>query len=730
MKLGAGLRNLAIMAAAAVLGRAVWFSNMSPHGVATFAASWEAWPSERLTVFLGVLIGSLAGMGWTSVLKIGSALICATIILTGHDISRKRIQDVSSPQEAVRRHLRRRARQRGVGLDPGLDMLWPALAAMGSMGSVNLVQAALTVSSPKQVVVWATESLSSGILAALFVPGLAQVRCLIQGRSAAPITSAEVTSGAMLLVSLLCGLRQIRVLGIPLREVVSATVTMMAAFAGGPGVGAATGLLSGMVPILEGSKVVGGAARCAFGGLVAGGFKQAGKVSVAVCYILAAGMVWLYSGSISEAGEGIIAMVLGGMGFLAVPRGLTMNVFSSRMASALQAHGDASTTPESNVPSRTITRLKELSVVMRELSRAYEQVGATLEESTGLVPPAYADLACRVCQTCVSYKPCWEAGFFTTYRSFLDLLAIAETSGGLTIENVPESVRLTCKRLTELVAAVNYVVELNRVNVGWRERLRESRAALVSQAKGIASAMDRLVRELGDRNCQEEEGSRAPKYVTGVSRRTRAGGIVSGDYYLVKELNEGRLLLVLSDGMGSGPKAALEARSVVTLLERLLEAGFDRDSALQSVNSLMVMRSRDDTFATLDIAILNLRTAEADFIKVGAAPSFLKRGSEVTVIRSHSLPVGVTCSVEVETVQKLMLAGDILVMATDGVVSSRRDPEDGHEQWLCSFLSRLRCDDPEEIAAKLIDKAMDNWRKAGARDVPDDMTVLVTKLSV
>lgn len=725
------MRHLTIFVMAAILGRAVWFSNISPHGVAAFAACWTAWPAERWAVLLGVLVGSVTKRDPTAFIRVGTALLCTAAILAACEVRKRRARTSGYKTESIRKGRRRREKRAGGNGDPGIDMVWPSVAAIVSLGSVSLVQAALRVTSPRQLVVWATESLASGLLAALLLPGIAYARQLSQGKVVPPSAgAAEATSTGVLLVSLFCGLGQIRLLGVSLREAGSTMITMVAAFAAGPGAGTVTGLLSGMVPLLEGSKIATAAARYAFGGLVAGAFKSAGKIGVAVSYILAAGMVSVYSGSIAETSEGVVAMILGALAFFTLP-GVLVETLSLAVPASRPVSADFLKVREEKIKEELISRVKGLSLLMRELSRTYEQIAVGVDEAAELVPPAFADLVCKVCQECGNYRSCWEVGFFRTYRSFLDLLAIGENSGGLVIDEVPDDIRSVCKRLPELIAAVNYVVELNRINTNWKERLRESRVALVSQAKGIASAMDQLVFELrSDEEGQRETAGSTPKYATGVARLTRAGGLVSGDYHLVRELSGGRVLLVLSDGMGSGPKAAMEARSMVALLEKMLEAGFDRESALHTVNSIMVMRSRDETFATLDMAILNLQTSEADFMKVGAAPSFLKRGSEVTVIKSHTLPMGVVSHIEVETIQKLLVTGDILVMATDGVVNSKKHSSDSSEQWVCSFLSRLRCEDPEEIARRLVEKAVDNWRRAGVRDVPDDMTVLVTKLGL
>jgi stage II sporulation protein E len=84
-----------------------------------------------------------------------------------------------------------------------------------------------------------------------------------------------------------------------------------------------------------------------------------------------------------------------------------------------------------------------------------------------------------------------------------------------------------------------------------------------------------------------------------------------------------------------------ESQAAVRLLENLLNSGFDRDVTLRTINSVLQLKSSTDTFATLDMLMIDLFTAEVDFIKVGSAPSFIRRGRRVGVVTSNSLPIGI-----------------------------------------------------------------------------------------
>ena len=206
---------------------------------------------------------------------------------------------------------------------------------------------------------------------------------------------------------------------------------------------------------------------------------------------------------------------------------------------------------------------------------------------------------------------------------------------------------------------------------------------------------------------------------TGVSQLAKRD--VSGDSFNVVTLKDGRELIVLSDGMGVGRKAARESKATVNLLEELFNTGFGQEVAIKTVNSVLMLRQRE-SFATVDLALIDLYSGEIESIKIGGVPSFLKRGGRVGIISSSNLPIGVVEDLDIPTERRAMLPGDMLVMVTDGVL----DPGkliDGRGLWLRDFLARTSEQDPHRLSEMIITKAL-----ALARGDPrDDMTVICAR---
>lgn len=192
---------------------------------------------------------------------------------------------------------------------------------------------------------------------------------------------------------------------------------------------------------------------------------------------------------------------------------------------------------------------------------------------------------------------------------------------------------------------------------------------------------------------------------------------VCGDSFTVATLKEGKELVALSDGMGVGEKARHESQAAVRLLENLLSTGFDRDLALKTINSVLILRSSAESFTTLDMLMIDLYTGELDVIKVGAAPSFIKRGRKVGALTSNSLPIGILEEVDVFSEKLALCPHDLLVMVSDGVLEVGGE---SHEGWLREFLTDVDEKDPQVLAELIINKALALCKGKPA----DDMTVL------
>ncbi|MBB5325834.1 stage II sporulation protein E [Anoxybacillus tepidamans] len=210
---------------------------------------------------------------------------------------------------------------------------------------------------------------------------------------------------------------------------------------------------------------------------------------------------------------------------------------------------------------------------------------------------------------------------------------------------------------------------------------------------------------------------------TGVAFAAKGGGFVSGDSYSMIELGTGKYAIAISDGMGNGERAHNESNETLRLLQKILQTGIDETVAIKSINSILSLRTTDEIFSTLDLAMIDLQNAFTKFLKIGSSPSFIKRGNNVMKIESGNLPIGIIKEIEFEMVNEQLKAGDLLIMMSDGVFEGPSHVEN-HEVWMKRKIKELQTNNPQEVA----DLIMEEVIRASSGKIEDDMTVVVAQI--
>ncbi len=210
---------------------------------------------------------------------------------------------------------------------------------------------------------------------------------------------------------------------------------------------------------------------------------------------------------------------------------------------------------------------------------------------------------------------------------------------------------------------------------------------------------------------------------TGVAHAAKGGGFISGDSYSMIELGSRKYAIAISDGMGNGERAHHESNETLRLLRQILESGIEEKIAIKSVNSILALRTQEEVFSTLDLAMIDLQDASSKFLKIGSTPSFIKRGDKVIKIESGNLPMGMIQEFDVDVVSRQLKAGDILIMMSDGILEGPRYIENP-ELWIKRKIRELETENPQEIADLLIEEVI----RSRSGLIEDDMTVVVAKI--
>lgn len=215
----------------------------------------------------------------------------------------------------------------------------------------------------------------------------------------------------------------------------------------------------------------------------------------------------------------------------------------------------------------------------------------------------------------------------------------------------------------------------------------------------------------------------ADKYIIqiGQSTKIKDNSPVSGDSLLQIRLNDGKYLVALSDGMGTGPEARKSSQIAIKMLERLLMSGFDKDTSIDLINTT-IMNTNEEIFATLDIAIIDLYNGKVEFIKNGACPTYVKNKKKVQIVKSLSLPAGILKDINLTTYDKDIEDQDILIMCSDGILDSNVEYKN-KELWVKYLLEDIETTNCQKIADLILNEAIDNSYGIAK----DDMSIMVCK---
>ena len=212
------------------------------------------------------------------------------------------------------------------------------------------------------------------------------------------------------------------------------------------------------------------------------------------------------------------------------------------------------------------------------------------------------------------------------------------------------------------------------------------------------------------------------KVMTGVAKVTKSGEKNSGDNYSFTGLDNGEVIMMLCDGMGSGQSADISSRKVVELMENLMEAGFTWQSAVNFINCIYAWGEEAKDLYALDMGLINLYTGTCSFIKEGAFATFIKRKNWVEAISSTSLPGGIFVQAQMDVVEKKLYNGDFVIMVSDGVGQCLKKGEE--IETMEKIIGEIPATNPSQVAEKIIEKCVE-YNNYVAND---DMTVLVLSI--
>ncbi|WP_150275627.1 stage II sporulation protein E [Paenibacillus tepidiphilus] len=646
----------------------------------------------------------------------------------------------------------------------------------------------------------ALDGLLGFVLTLVFLQALPLLTFKQKSRS---LRSEEILCLIILLASVMTGLVGWTVSGLSLEHILSRYLILLFALAGGAPLGAAVGVVTGLILSLADISAIYQMSLLAFSGMLAGMMQSGRKGAVSIGMLLGSTILSVYflgpGDVLMSTWETCLAMLL----FLLTPKSMISAI--AKYVPGTPDHSRSQNEYARRVRDITADRVTQFSQVFQQLSSSFGQIprAGDAGKSDREMQDFMNTVTEEACAGCIRRTQCWDNKFYQTYRYMTDMMTTVEECPDITAAQLPPEWSRICGRTGEVLEAMKGQYELYQHDMRWKKQIYDSRQFVAEQLSGVSQVMEDLAKEIkregqamyrqenqirqaleklglsihsieilsldpgrveievvhaytrGFDECRKmiapllsdileeniavvsetavhpREGlsmvtfgsAKAYEVSTGVAGAAKGGVMLSGDSFSTVELGNGTFAVSVSDGMGNGERARMESSAALSMLEKLLQSGMDEKLAVKSVNSILLLRSPDEFYATVDMALIDQYSAQTTFMKIASAPSFVRRGSEVIPVTSSNLPIGIIKDIEVDLISMQLRAGDVLIMMTDGIYDAPGYAVN-KEIWMKRLIQELQHDDPQEMADELLEKVI----RYQGQEIHDDMTIVVSRV--
>ena len=554
-------------------------------------------------------------------------------------------------------------------------------------------------------------------------------------------TVEEVMGASLLLAIAFYSFNGLNVFGLSISNILSIMLVLFLGWKYGMLVGATAGITIGMVLGIIGSSSPVLIASYSISGMIAGILNKLGKIGVIVGFALGnAVLTYVVNGNTVPVIT-IREILIASLGLLLLPKNIDIDISDIVGKTKLlpttggQIEGDK----------ETIYKLNTVSETISEMAKSYSEVAATTVETDEELKN--------------DNKQSFKEEFLNNIEDFSDnilyediiydddyildnvynlleekeeitkeeLIKIFEDNNSyiIGINEEDERNKEIEKDINQIVKAINHTYRINNLNMIWKQKEASNKKTLANQLGGVSKVISSLADDIEEKDKKNETNKKDIKFKIEIASRvaTKNNSEVSGDSFVQTKLRDGKFMMAISDGMGSGPRAKKSSSTVIKMLKRLLTTGFDKDVSIGLINSSVNLNSTEETYATIDISVFNNITGNIEFIKNGACPTFIKSGNNVEVVKAVSLPAGIVEDIDLVVYDKDLKGAEIVVMCSDGILESNSELTN-KELWVKELLENIETDDIQRIADIILQESIDN----GLGIAKDDMTILIAKV--
>lgn len=552
--------------------------------------------------------------------------------------------------------------------------------------------------------------------------------------------SIEEIMGASLMISIaFVSLSAIKIFDLSITNILSVMLVLFLGWKNGMLVGATAGITIGMVLgiITSSSPIL--VASYAISGMIAGLLNKLGKIGVIIGFCAGNAILTYVANGNTVPIITIREILIASLGLLVIPKSISLDITDIMQTTKCFP----TTAGRLDGEIETVHKLNRVSETISDMAQSYDQSAETaLEKENSIYEESKKyfinDLLNNLDDNTENllydeilenedeilddvYKILQEKDEIDRE----DLISILEKRNnyimGFSKENPNEELN---ESIIDIVKTINATYKINKLNMIWKQKEASNKKVLAAQLGGVSKVISSLAEDIEEQDKKQENKQKLNyKLQIGQATATKNKSEVSGDSNLNIKLKDGKYLVAISDGMGSGPTAQKSSSTVIKMLKNMLSSGFDKDVSIGLINSAINLNSTEETYASIDLSIFDLSTGNIEFVKNGACPTFIKSGNKVETVKAISFPAGMLEKIDLVVYDKDLKEEDIIVMCSDGILESNTEYEN-KELWLKQLLENMETRDVQKIADIILTESIDN----GYGIAKDDMTVIVVKI--
>jgi sigma-B regulation protein RsbU (phosphoserine phosphatase) len=208
-----------------------------------------------------------------------------------------------------------------------------------------------------------------------------------------------------------------------------------------------------------------------------------------------------------------------------------------------------------------------------------------------------------------------------------------------------------------------------------------------------------------------------------ISAASQAARSLSGDYFDVLELGEGKVALSIGDVIGKGVSAALLMSNVQATVRALAAPSAQPAELAAKLNRSILRNTTRGKFVTFFYGVLDAGTGVFTYSNAGhCAPILVRSNGEVTRLEAGGAVLGVFSEWSYDQAEVSLAPGDRLILFTDGISEAANAlQEEFGEERLAQLAVAARDGSAEQIKDRVLETAA--AFTGGSRQ--DDATLVV-----